>query len=246
MTVAALIYWGYTRYPYYLQDITLGSVAPSFDHWFGTDPLGRDLFSRVIYACGISLAVGFAATALAVGLGGIYGTLSGYYGGWLDQLLMGGVDVMYPIPLTLIVILLMILFGQNVAVLFIAIGCVKWMTTARIVRSEVLKLRETGYVQVARGLGETTAQILRWHIVPNLRRILLTCFAVTLPGVILLESFLSFIGLGIQPPQSSLGILISEGARHIGVHPWEVLFPSLTMIAIIFALTSYGQKLQGE
>lgn len=238
------MWWGYARYPYYRQDIALGSVAPDLDHWFGTDSLGRDLFSRIVYACGISLAVGFAATALAVGLGGIYGTLSGYYGGWLDQLLMGGVDVMYPIPLTLIVILLMILFGQNVGVLFVAIGCVKWMTTARIVRSEVLKLRETGYVQVAHGLGETTTQMLRWHIVPNLRRILLTCFAITLPGVILLESFLSFIGLGIQPPQSSLGILIFEGARHIAMQPWEVLFPSLTMIAIIFGLTCYGQKLQ--
>ena len=237
-----IILIGYLRYPYYEQNISLGSIGPCFSHWFGTDQLGRDLFSRVTYACFVSLTVGVIATTLAVFFGSVYGIISGYFGGNIDQCMMRLIDIFYPIPLTLIVILMMILFGQHMVVLFLAIGSVEWMTPARIVRAEVLKLKESGYVQVARGFCESKCRIILNHIVPNLKSVLTVCFFVTLPGVILLESFLSFIGLGIQPPRSSLGILIAEGAKRIGTHPWEVIFPALMMVTVIFALNQSNRR----
>jgi oligopeptide transport system permease protein len=235
---------GIRRYPYYQQDILLGAVAPNWDHWFGTDQLGRDLFSRVIYACCISLSVGFVTTLLAVGLGTIYGVISGYCGGKIDLILMRVVDILYPIPLTLIVILLMIIFGKHICVLFLAISMVEWMTTARIMRAEVLKIKESGYIQVARGLGQREAVIIWKHMLPNTRGIIIVCFIITLPGVIVLESFLSFLGIGIQPPKSSLGILIAEGAKFMTTSPWQVIFPSAVFILIMLALTIHGDRLK--
>ena len=241
--IVIIVGWGYARYPYYEQNIALGSVAPCYAHWFGTDQLGRDLFSRVVYACSISLTIGAISSCLAVAFGGIYGIVSGYCGGLIDQLLMRWIDIFYPIPLTLIVILMMILFGQHVSVLFVAISSVEWMTTARIIRAETLKLKESGYIQVAKGFGESQIRIMSRHIAPNLWHVLRVCFFVTLPGVILLESFLSFIGLGIQPPRSSLGILIADGAKRIGTYPWEVIFPSLVMISVMLIINVYNRRL---
>ncbi|MDR2812681.1 MAG: ABC transporter permease [Puniceicoccales bacterium] len=235
---------GAYRYPYYQQNITLGTTAPNWDHWFGTDRLGRDLFSRVIYACYISLSIGLLTTLLTVSFGVIYGMTAGYYGGKIDSILMRMVDILYPIPLTLIVILLMMVFGKHVCVLFFAISIVEWMTTARIIRAEVLKIKESGYIQVARGLGEEEAKIMWKHVLPNIMGIITVCFIITLPGVIALESFLSFLGIGIQPPKSSLGILIAEGANFMTTSPWQVIFPSGVFILIMLALTIYGDRLR--
>ncbi|MDR0740128.1 MAG: ABC transporter permease [Puniceicoccales bacterium] len=242
VVLAAFI--GIRRYPYYQQNIPLGAVAPNGEHWFGTDQLGRDLFSRVIYACCVSLSVGFVTTLLAVGLGTIYGMISGYCGGKIDLILMRMVDVLYPIPLTIIVILLMIIFGKHICVLFLAISIVEWMTTARIIRAEVLKIKESGYIQVARGLGQKEATIIWKHMLPNTKGIIIVCFIITLPSVITLESFLSFLGIGIQPPKSSLGILIAEGAKFMTTSPWQVIFPSAVFVLIILALTIYGDRLK--
>ncbi|MDR2371535.1 MAG: ABC transporter permease [Puniceicoccales bacterium] len=242
VVLAAFI--GIRRYPYYQQNISLGAIAPNGDHWFGTDQLGRDLFSRIIYACCISLSVGFVTTLLAVGLGTVYGMISGYCGSKIDLILMRMVDVLYPIPLTLIVILLMIIFGKHICVLFLAISIVEWMTTARIIRAEVLKIKESGYIQVARGLGQKEATIIWKHMLPNTKGIIIVCFIITLPSVITLESFLSFLGIGIQPPKSSLGILIAEGAKFMTTSPWLVIFPSAVFVLIIFALTIYGDRLK--
>jgi oligopeptide transport system permease protein len=242
IVLAALI--GIRRYPYYQQDIALGAVAPNGEHWFGTDQLGRDLFSRVIYACCISLSVGFVMALLAVGLGTIYGMISGYCGGKIDLILMRVVDILYPIPLTLIVILLMIIFGKQICVLFLAISIVEWMTTARIIRAEVLKIKESGYIQVARGLGQKEAVIIWKHMLPNARGIIVVCFIITLPGVMTLESFLSFLGIGIQPPKSSLGILIAEGAKFMTTSPWQIFFPSAVFVFIMLVLTVYGDRLK--
>jgi oligopeptide transport system permease protein len=242
--MALLACWKIYRYPYYQQDITLGAMAPNGEHWFGTDRLGRDLFSRVVYACYISLSVGMFATLLTVGFGTFYGIISGYLGGMVDLVLMRIVDILYPIPLTLIVILLMVILGRHVYVLFFSISIVEWMTTARIIRAEVLRIKESGYVQVARGLGEREVVIIKKHILPNIMGIIMVCFVITLPGVIVLESFLSFLGIGIQPPKSSLGILIAEGAKFMTTYPWQIFFPSIIFVSVVLALTIWGDRLK--
>ncbi|MDR1366334.1 MAG: ABC transporter permease [Puniceicoccales bacterium] len=242
--IAIGIVLGNTRYSYYQQDIALGATAPSWDHWFGTDRLGRDLFARIIYACCISLSVGFLATLLTVSFGTFYGMISGYYGGKIDLILMRIVDILYPIPLILIVILLMMIFEKHGYVLFLAISIVEWMTTARIIRAEVLKIKESGYIQVARGLGQRKLMILGKHMLPNIAGIIIVCFIITLPNVIILESFLSFLGIGIQPPKSSLGILIAEGAKFMTTSPWQIIFPSTAFVLIMLGLTIYGDRLK--
>ncbi|MDR0590702.1 MAG: ABC transporter permease [Puniceicoccales bacterium] len=239
-----LVGWRVYSHPYYQQDIALGAVAPSWEHWFGTDRLGRDLFSRVLYGCYISLSIGILAALMAVSFGTFYGIISGYFGGLIDLILMRVVDILYPIPLTLIVILLMVIFGRRAGVLFFAISVVEWMTTARIIRGEVLRIRESGYVQAARGLGEREMRIIWRHVLPNIMGIATVCFIITLPAVIILESFLSFLGLGVQPPRSSLGILIAEGAKFMATAPWQVFFPSAAFIIIIWALTVFGDRLR--
>lgn len=237
-----LLLWSYKRFPYYVQDIALGASAPSGVHWLGTDPLGRDLFSRMIYATGVSLTVGFIATTIAVTFGAGYGILSGYRGGWLDTVMMRWIDIFYPIPLTFIAILLMLLLGQSMGILFLAISSVEWMTTARILRAEVMRLKEKGYVSVARGFGESEGIILWRHIIPNSWRLVKVCFTITLPGVVLTESFLSFIGLGVQAPRSSLGVLISEGSKRMTTSPWEVIFPALVMVGIMYWVVKVGEE----
>jgi oligopeptide transport system permease protein len=242
--IAIGIVLGNVRYSYYQQDITLGVVAPNWDHWFGTDRLGRDLFSRVTYACYTSLSIGFLATLLTVSFGTFYGMISGYYGGKIDLILMRIIDVLYPIPLMLIVILLMMIFEKHVCVLFLAISIVEWMTTARIIRAEVLKIKESGYIQVARGLGQRKLMVLGKHMLPNIAEIIIVCFIITLPNVIVLESFLSFLGVGMQPPKSSLGILIAEGAKFMTTSPWQIIFPSMAFILIMLVLTVCGDRLK--
>lgn len=229
-----LIIWGNFSHSYYEQNLALGAVAPSPEHWFGTDQLGRDLFARVSYASLVSLTIGILATLLAVAFGTGYGMISGYCGGSVDTLMMRVIDVLYPIPLTLIVILLTVIFHKHRGALLLAIGAVEWMTTARIIRSETLKIRTYGYIQFAKGIGNR--RILWKHVWPNLKPLVTVCFLLTLPGTILLESFLSFIGLGIQPPKSSFGILISLGAKHMTTSPWEVIFPTLVFVAVILLL----------
>ncbi|MDR2806849.1 MAG: ABC transporter permease [Puniceicoccales bacterium] len=231
------------RYTYYQQNISLGAVGPSWDHWFGTDRLGRDLFSRVAYACGISLSIGVLAALFAVSFGTCYGIIAAYCGGKIDLILMRIVDILYPIPLTLIAILLMVILGRHIGVLFFAISIVEWMTTARIIRSEVLKVKAMGYIQAAKGLGQNGSLIIIKHVLPNISGTIQVCFMMTLPGVILLESFLSFLGIGIQPPKSSLGVLIAEGAKFMATAPWQTLFPTLIFVGIIFTLTFYGDRI---
>jgi oligopeptide transport system permease protein len=239
-----LVSWRVYCHPYYQQDIALGAVAPSWEHWFGTDRLGRDLFSRVLYGCYVSLSVGILVALMAVSFGTFYGIVSGYFGGIIDLILMCVVDILYPIPLTLIVILLMVIFGRHMGVLFFAISVVEWMTTARIIRGEVLRIRESGYVQVARGLGEREVEIIKKHVLPNIMGIATVCFIITLPAVITLESFLSFLGLGVQAPKSSLGVLIAEGAKFMATSPWQIFFPSAIFVIVVWVLTVCGDRLR--
>ncbi|MDR0444996.1 MAG: ABC transporter permease [Puniceicoccales bacterium] len=234
----------FLSYHYDEQNISLGATAPSWGHWFGTDMLGRDLCARVLYGGRISLSIGAVATLTALLIGTLYGSVSGYVGGNVDMLMMRFVDILYPLPLTLFVILLMTIVGRNILALFLAIGAIEWLTPARIVRAEVNLLRDRGFVQSSRLLGQSTWNILRLHIYPNLVDTLLVYGTLTLPNIMLLESFLSFLGLGVQAPQSSWGVLIADGVQFIGIYPWLLLIPSLFFVITLLALNFLGDGLR--
>ncbi|MDR2420288.1 MAG: ABC transporter permease [Puniceicoccales bacterium] len=244
LTLVCFILPFFLPYRYDEQNITLGAVAPSLKHFFGTDMLGRDLCARVLYGGRISLSIGAVATFTALFIGTLYGSISGYIGGNTDMLMMRFVDILYPLPLTLFVILLMMIVGRNIWALFLAIGAIEWLTPARIVRAEVSILRDQGFVQSSRLLGQNTWNILRLHIYPNLLDTLLVYGTLTLPNIMILESFLSFLGLGVQAPQSSWGVLISDGVQFIGIYPWMLLIPSLFFVTTLIALNFFGDGLR--
>ena len=213
------------------QDLNNTFAAPGSTHLFGTDNLGRDLFARVLHGGRISLAVGFLATAVSLIIGVAYGMTSGYLGGKMDALMMRIVDILYSLPFTIFVILLMVLFGRNFVLLFIAIGAVEWLTMARITRGQTLSLKQAEFIEAARALGYSHKRILFRHILPNLIGPVIVYATLTVPAVMLLEAVLSFLGLGVQAPMSSWGSLIKEGSGKNGyctladILPWSFSFP---------------------
>lgn len=223
-----------------------GAQAPSLEHWFGTDDLGRDLFIRTLAGGQVSIGVGLAATLVALCIGLPYGLIAGYYSGRVDSLMMRLVDVLYALPFTIIVILLTTLLGRSMALLFIAIGAVEWLTMARIVRAQTSALRQNTYISAARLAGLSDGQIICKHILPNCIGTVIVYSVLTIPAVILLESTLSFLGLGIQPPASSWGALISEGAKKLDVYPWKILFPTALFSLTLFALNQLGESLRAH
>jgi oligopeptide transport system permease protein len=231
-------------HPYELQNRDLGAVPPGAGHWLGTDDLGRDLLTRLLYGGRVSLAVGIAATMVALGIGVTYGTISGYAGGKTDQIMMRIVDALYALPFTVFVIVLMVVFGRNLMLLFVAIGAVEWLTMARIVRGQVLALKEQTYIRAARSLGFSHARIMLRHMLPNMIGPVIVYTTLTIPRVILLESFLSFLGLGVQPPKSSWGLLIRDGARAMETYPWLLIVPGITLCLALFALNCIGDALR--
>ncbi|HGY91532.1 MAG TPA: ABC transporter permease [Planctomycetes bacterium] len=226
------------------QNLELGPTAPSTEHWFGTDPLGRDLLSRTLYGARISLLVGLVGTAVAVGIGVLYGMLAGWWGGRADLLMMRVVDLLYGLPYMFFVIVLMVWFGRSMINLFIGLGAVSWLTMARIVRGQVLSLRGRDYVLAARATGLPTRVILRKHILPNIAAPVLVYATLTVPRVMLEEAFLSFLGLGVQPPAASWGSLISEGAVLFREYPWLVLVPGAILSVTLLALNFFGDGLR--
>ncbi|MGA2501162.1 MAG: ABC transporter permease subunit [Verrucomicrobiota bacterium] len=227
-------------YTYEQQNLALGPVPPSRAHWLGTDPLGRDLLARLLYGGRISLMVGLLGTAVSLTIGVIYGAVSGFAGGNVDALLMRAVDILYALPFTIFVILLMVFFGQDIRLLFVAIGAIEWLTMARIVRGQVMSLKHQEFIEAARALGLRRRRILLRHIIPNLLGPIIVYATLTVPEVILLESFLSFLGLGVQPPQSSWGVLIKEGAEMMEEYPWLLTYPALVMALTLFSLNFLG------
>jgi len=213
MTLLSIFAGILSSYSYETQDLYLGATPPSAEHWLGTDTLGRDMFTRILYGGRVSLMVGFLATAVALLIGVTWGTISGYLGGRVDNVMMRIVDILYAMPFTIFIILLMVVFGQNIYLLFLAIGAVEWLTMARIVRGQVIGIRNQEYIDAAISMGLPRRQIIRRHILPNVLGPIIVYTTLTIPNVILLESFLSFLGLGIQPPQSSWGVLISSGVE---------------------------------
>ena len=227
-------------YSYETQD-TLNALAnPSLNHWMGTDRLGRDLFSRLIYGARVSLFIGTVTTLLALLIGTIFGAISGYFGGRLDSMMMRFVDVVFALPDMLMIILITVIMGRGVAGMFIALTLVSWVTIARLVRGEVLRIKEYAYVEAARALGAGNLRILFREILPNILGLMVVTLAFRIPVAILAESTLSFIGLGIEPPFSSWGTLANEGWKAIKFYPHLILFPSLSIFLTILSFNFLG------
>lgn len=224
--------------------LAYGAQAPSWTHWFGTDELGRDILVRTLIGGRISIGVGFAATMVALLIGVVYGMIAGYYGGRMEAAMMRFVDTLYALPFTIIVILLTVLLGRSILLIFLAIGAVEWLTMARIVRGQTKALRKQTFVDAAIVAGVPTRRILGRHILPNLLSPVIVFTTLTIPAVILLESVISFLGLGVQPPMSSWGILINEGAVKLDIYPWMLIFPALFFSLTIFALNFVGDGLR--
>lgn len=244
MIVIALITPWIAPYSYEEQDLVLGAAPPSMQHWLGTDVLGRDMLTRVMYGGRVSLMVGFIATGVALLIGVVYGAVAGYSGGRVDAAMMRLVDILYALPFMIFIILLMVLFGRNMLLLFLAIGAVEWLTMARIVRGQVLSLRRQEFVEAAISIGLSPWTIIRRHIIPNTLGPVIVYTTLTIPSVMLLEAFLSFLGLGIQPPQSSWGLLISYGVETMEEYPWLLIYPGLTLSIALFALNFLGDGLR--
>jgi oligopeptide transport system permease protein len=231
-------------FTYEQQNLVLGAAPPSKLHWLGTDPLGRDLLARLLYGGMISLSVGLCATFVSLVIGVIYGAIAGFVGGNVDAAMMRTVDILYALPFTIFVILLMVFFGQNIILLFVAIGAIEWLTMARIVRGQVMSIKQQEFVEAARALGLRQRRILLRHILPNLLGPIIVYATLTVPEVMLLEAFLSFLGLGVQPPQSSWGVLIKEGAEMMEEYPWLLIYPAVAMALTLFSLNFLGDGLR--
>ncbi|GGY71506.1 peptide ABC transporter permease [Cellvibrio zantedeschiae] len=231
-------------YTYDGQNLELGATPPSTYHWLGTDTLGRDQLTRIMYGSRVSLMVGFVATAVALLIGVFWGATAGFLGGRVDAIMMRIVDTIFALPFTIFIILLTVIFGSSMLLLFLAIGAVEWLTMARIVRGQVLNIKQQEFVEAAVTMGLSPWQIITRHLIPNVLGPIIVYTTLTIPGVILLESFLSFLGLGIQPPESSWGSLISSGVEVMEEFPWLLIFPGLALSITLFSLNFLGDGLR--
>ena len=243
IVIAILTPW-IAPYSYEEQNLALGASAPSVHHWLGTDILGRDQLTRIMYGSQISLTVGFIATTVALTIGVLWGAIAGFIGGRVDAAMMRIVDALYALPFTIFIILLTVVFGSSLVLLFLAIGAVEWLTMARIVRGQVLMIKKQEFVEAAISMGLSPWRIISRHLIPNVLGPVIVYTTLTIPSVILLESFLSFLGLGVQPPASSWGSLISSGVETMEEYPWLLVFPGLVLTMTLFALNFLGDGLR--
>jgi oligopeptide transport system permease protein len=231
-------------YSYEQQNLERGATGPSAAHWLGTDTLGRDLLVRLLVGGRISIGVGLCATFVALTIGVVYGAVAGFFGGKTDSVMMRLVDIMYALPFTIFVILLMVFFGRNIVLLFVAIGAVEWLTMARIVRGQIMSLKRMEFIEAARSLGLGKRRIIFRHMIPNVLGPIIVYTTLTIPAVMLLEAFLSFLGLGVQPPLSSWGVLIKDGAEKMEEFPWLLIFPGTLFSLTLFSLNFLGDGLR--
>lgn len=233
-----------TPYAFESQDLELTLAAPSAAHWMGTDTLGRDTLTRILFGGRISLMVGILASLVSVLVGVIYGAASGFIGGRTDNLLMRVVDILYALPFIFLVIILMVYFGRNILLLFVALGFTQWLTMARIVRGQVMSLKQKEFVEAARAMGTSGTSIVFRHLIPNSLGPVVVYLTLTIPSVILDEAFLSFLGLGVQAPMASWGTLISGGVEVMEIAPGQLLFPAIALSLTLFSLNFLGDGLR--
>jgi oligopeptide transport system permease protein len=226
------------------QNLDLGAVPPSPAHWLGTDTLGRDLLARTLYGGRISITVGLVATFVALSIGVTYGAVAGFIGGKVDAVMMRIVDILYALPFAIFVILLMVFFGRNIFLLFFAIGAVEWLTMARIVRGQVMSIKRMEFIEAARALGLGRRRIIFRHIIPNVLGPVIVYTTLTIPAVMLLEAFLSFLGMGVQAPMSSWGVLIKDGSEKMEEFWWLLVFPGALFSLTLFSLNFLGDGLR--
>jgi oligopeptide transport system permease protein len=246
MTVLVIFGPLLSRYAFDFTDFANTSIGPSWStgHFFGTDTLGRDLFVRTLYGGRISLTIGIVATAVSLVIGVTYGSVAGYVGGRVDALMMRIVDILYALPFMFFVILLMVFFGRNIVLIFVAIGAINWLDMARIVRGQTLTLKQREFVEAAQAQGVPAGAIIRRHIVPNLLGVVAVYVTLTIPQVILVESFLSFLGLGVQEPMTSWGALVQDGSEELVSAPWMLIFPATFLATTLFCFNFLGDGMR--
>lgn len=244
LLVIAIIGPFLTKWDYSTSDYNALNVGPTVGHWFGTDELGRDLFARTLWGARISLAVGIVSAIINFVIGVIYGGVSGYYGGYVDMIMMRIVDILWSVPVVLYVILLMVLLGSGLFNVFIALGISYWVSMARIVRGQVLSLKQQEFVLAARALGARDFRIIIRHLVPNCMGPIIVMLTMSIPTAIFTEAFLSFIGLGVSAPMASLGVLCNDALETYRTYPFQLFFPALSICLIMLAFNLFGDGLR--
>lgn len=242
--IAALVGPLFSKFNYYSNDLMNSRLNPDWVHPFGTDELGRDILTRVLYGTRISLLIGFGSVLINLTIGIFYGGISGYFGGRIDNLMQRFIDIIYSVPDLLYVILLMVTLGGGLQNIFIVMGLVNWVPMARIIRGQILSLREQEFVLAARTLGADTKRLLMKHLLPNSIGQIIVVAALQIPSAIFLEAFLSFIGLGVQPPLVSLGLMAAEGRMNIPSFPYALIFPALSIAILMLAFNFVGDGLR--
>jgi oligopeptide transport system permease protein len=246
IVIAAIVVPWISPYNYYTPQWALLDLRPTLRGWhiFGTDDLGRDLLVRVMWGCRISLLIGLVASVVSVVIGVFWGAVAGYVGGVVDSLMMRVVDILYSVPFIPFVIVLIVMFGRDLILIFVAIGAVSWLDIARIVRGQTLSLRNKEFIEAARASGVRGPAIVWRHLIPNLVGIVVIYATLTAPAVILFEAFLSFLGLGVQAPMTSLGVLVSDGAGELQAYPYLLIIPAIFLAAIVYCLNFFGDGLR--